>query len=147
MHNAKWSAASPFPLRRSSSIVTPDGNEVVSADQGTKDAPGHTLSVIDTKAMTARSTVTTGAGPHGVVVDDSGTWAWVTSNTTTPSPRSISRRPPRCPRFPSAPSPAASSYSSRPPATAPANSTILDIPSPSNVPPGESQSDPHSGHH
>ena len=60
--------------------LTPDGNEVVSADQGTKDAQGHTLSVIDTKAMTTRGTVTTGAGPHGVVIDDSGEWAWVTNS-------------------------------------------------------------------
>ena len=44
------------------------------------------LSVIDTKDMSTRGTVTTGAGPHGVVIDDSGDWAWVTNSYVTPSP-------------------------------------------------------------
>ena len=127
--------------------LTPDGNEVVSADQGTKDAQGHTLSVIDTKAMTTRGTVTTGAGPHGVVIDDSGEWAWVTNsfdNTVTAVDLSSSTA---MPPIPVGTEPSGISYSSRPPATAPASSTTLDIPSPSTLPPGESQSDPHSGHH
>ena len=46
-------------------------------DQGTAEHPGRTLSVIDTAAMTVRGGVPTGSGPHGVVIDTSGTWAWV----------------------------------------------------------------------
>ena len=60
--------------------LTPDESQVVSADQGKKDDQGHTLSVIDTKDMSTRGTVTTGAGPHGVVIDASGDWAWVTNS-------------------------------------------------------------------
>ena len=136
LHNAKWSAASPFPLRRSSSI-SPLMDEVVSADQGTKDAQGHTLSVIDTKAMTARSTVTTGAGLHGVVVDDSGTWAWVTNsfdNTVTAVDLVVHRD---APDSPSAPSPAASATRRDRPRP-PGQQHNPRHPSPSNVPPGES---------
>lgn len=46
---------------------------MLSADQGTVDKPGHTVSLIDTAAMTVRGTVGTGSGPHGVVIDTSGT--------------------------------------------------------------------------
>jgi YVTN family beta-propeller protein len=41
--------------------LTPDEKTVLSADQGTSDKPGNTLSVIDTAAMTARGTVATGS--------------------------------------------------------------------------------------
>jgi YVTN family beta-propeller protein len=60
--------------------LTPDEKTVLSADQGRPESPGHTLSVIDTAAMNTRGTVTTGAGPHGVVIDTSGNWAWVTNS-------------------------------------------------------------------
>lgn len=60
--------------------LTPDEKTVLSADQGNRDNPGHALSVIDTAAMNVRGTVTTGAGPHGVVIDKSGSWAWVTNS-------------------------------------------------------------------
>ena len=59
--------------------LTPDERTVVSADQGTRQQPGNTLSVIDTPEMTVRAAVGTGAGPHGVVIDPSGTRAWVTN--------------------------------------------------------------------
>lgn len=59
--------------------LTPDEATVLSADQGTAQQPGHMLSVIDTASMTVRGTVSTGSGPHGVVIDTSGTWAWVTN--------------------------------------------------------------------
>ncbi|WP_369816156.1 hypothetical protein [Mycobacterium sp. 852014-52144_SCH5372336] len=59
--------------------LTPDDRSVVSANQGTEDAPGHTASVIDTQTMTVRSTVTAGSGPHGVIIDPAGTRAWVTN--------------------------------------------------------------------
>ncbi|MDC7120596.1 YncE family protein [Cellulomonas fimi] len=59
--------------------LTPDGARLLSADQGTADAPGDTVSIIDVATMSVTATVTTGAGPHGVVVDPSGRLAWVTN--------------------------------------------------------------------
>ncbi len=60
--------------------LTPDDATVISADQGTPDAPGRAASLIDTATMTVRATVATGAGPHGVVIDPAGTLAWVTNS-------------------------------------------------------------------
>ncbi len=68
-------SASPVQL-----YLTPDGASLVSADQGTREAPGHAASLIDTATMTVRATVPTGTGPHGVVVDRTGTRAWVTDS-------------------------------------------------------------------
>jgi YVTN family beta-propeller protein len=125
--------------------LTPNGTEVISADQGREDAQGRTVSVIDTQKMTPRGIVTVGAGPHGVVVDDSGTWAWVTnsyddtvtaidlSNLSLLSPVPVGTRPNGI------------SYSPRPPAAAPSLITTLEIPT--STPQQSSGSDPHSGHH
>lgn len=127
--------------------LTPDETEVVSADQGKKDAQGHTLSVIDTKSMSTRGTVTTGAGPHGVVIDTSGDWAWVTNsydNTVTAVDlATLTAMTP----IPIGTQPSGISYSPRPPATAPTNLATLDIPTPSAAPTPASQPDEHSGHH
>ncbi len=60
-------------------FLTPDGKTLLSADQGTTTKPGNTLSVIDPTTMGVTGTVRTGSGPHGVVVDPSGTRAWVTN--------------------------------------------------------------------
>ncbi|BBZ63529.1 YVTN family beta-propeller repeat protein [Mycolicibacterium monacense] len=60
--------------------LSPDDAMVVSADQGSPDAPGHAASLIDTRTMSVRATVETGAGPHGVVIDSSGRRAWVTNS-------------------------------------------------------------------
>ena len=68
-------SASPVQL-----YLTLDEATVVSADQGTRDAPGHTATLIDAKTMTVRAAVPTGAGPHGVVIDGDGTRAWVTNS-------------------------------------------------------------------
>ena len=59
--------------------LTADGTRLLSADQGTEDAPGETLSVIDPQSMTADATIPTGAGPHGVVIEPSDQRAWVTN--------------------------------------------------------------------
>lgn len=69
----------PVPTAPVQLYLTQDQRTVLSADQGTLEKPGHTVSVIDTAAMTLRGTVTTGSGPHGVVIDASGTRAWVTN--------------------------------------------------------------------
>jgi YVTN family beta-propeller protein len=128
--------------------LTPDETQVVSADQGKKDAQGHTLSVIDTKDMTTRGTVTTGAGPHGVVIDTSGDWAWVTNsydNTVTAVDlATLTAMTP----IPVGTQPSGISYSPKPPATAPADVGTLDIPTPSTSPSQTSQpGDAHAGHH
>jgi YVTN family beta-propeller protein len=60
--------------------LTPDEKTVLCADQGSRENPGHALSVIDTAEMNERGAVTTGSGPHGVVIDKSGDWAWVTNS-------------------------------------------------------------------
>ncbi len=126
--------------------LTPDETQVVSADQGKKDAQGHTLSVIDTTAMTTRGSVTTGAGPHGVVIDASGNWAWVTNtydNTVTAV--DLSTLTAMAP-IPVGTQPSGISYSPHPPAAAAANVGTLDIPMPT-ASPQTSPPDEHSGHH
>lgn len=59
--------------------LTPDGTRLLSADQGSAEAPGSTVTVIDTRTMTVESTIGTGSGPHGVVVAPDGDLAWVTN--------------------------------------------------------------------
>jgi YVTN family beta-propeller protein len=56
-----------------------DTGTLLSADQGSEDAPGSTLSVIDTATFTIVDTVTVGAGPHGITVDPTTGQAWVTN--------------------------------------------------------------------
>ncbi len=69
----------PVPAAPVQLYLSPDEKTVVSADQGTRQQPGNTLSVIDTAEMTVRGAIGTGVGPHGVVIDPSGTRAWVTN--------------------------------------------------------------------
>ncbi len=59
--------------------LTTDGAKLLSADQGTNDDPGDTVSVIDPADMSLTASIETGAGPHGVVIDPTGTLAWVTN--------------------------------------------------------------------
>ena len=59
--------------------VTPDNRYVLAANQGTKDRPGTTVSLIDTTTFTVARTVETGEGAHGVVVDPSSRHAYVTN--------------------------------------------------------------------
>ena len=110
--------------------LTPDEATVLSADQGTAQQPGHTLSVIDTNAMTTRGTVPTGSGPHGVVIDTAGTRAWVTNtyaNTVSvidlPTLSVVAA-------VPVGAEPAGISFSTRSPAPASTKTTQLNIPAP-----------------
>ncbi len=59
--------------------VSPDNRYVLAANQGTKERPGTTVSVIDTTTFTVARTVETGQGAHGVVVDPSSRHAYVTN--------------------------------------------------------------------
>jgi YVTN family beta-propeller protein len=60
-------------------FVSPDNRYLLVANQGTEDAPGTTVSVINTKTFTVTATVETGQGAHGVVVDPSSRHAYVTN--------------------------------------------------------------------
>lgn len=110
--------------------LTPDEKTVLSANQGTSDKPGSTVSVIDTSAMTVRGLVDTGPGPHGVVIDDTGSRAWVTNTFgDTVSAIDVDNRS-TVATIGVGKSPNGISYSPRPPA-APAGPTVtLDMPAP-----------------
>ncbi|MFF9136758.1 beta-propeller fold lactonase family protein [Streptomyces albogriseolus] len=59
--------------------LTPDGRTLLSADQGSEDRPGTSVSLIDTASMAVTGRLATGSGPHGLVVDPTGRRAWVTN--------------------------------------------------------------------
>ncbi len=59
--------------------ATPDGRSLYVANQGSAEAPDDKVSVIDLAARKVTTTVKTGPGAHGVVVDDSGRMAFVTN--------------------------------------------------------------------
>ena len=67
-------------------FVTPDDKYVLVANQGTKQNPSTTVSVVDTNTFKLVSTLETGTGAHGVVIDPSGSYAYITNiygNTVT----------------------------------------------------------------
>src|SRR3990170_2670566 len=59
--------------------ATPDSKTLFVANQGTRQKPGKTVSVIDLAGGKVASTVQTGPGAHGVVVDREGRYAYVTN--------------------------------------------------------------------
>lgn len=59
--------------------ATPDSRLLLVANQGTREKPGSTVSIIDLKTFKAVATVETGSGAHGVVVDRDGRHAFVTN--------------------------------------------------------------------
>lgn len=59
--------------------ATPDSRLLLVANQGSKKAPGRTVSVIDLTRLEVVKTVETGAGAHGVVVSADGRYAFVTN--------------------------------------------------------------------
>jgi YVTN family beta-propeller protein len=59
--------------------VTPDASAILVANQGTEEAPGTTLSIIDAVTLSEVATVETGQGAHGVVVEPSSRYAYVTN--------------------------------------------------------------------
>lgn len=146
LNQRKVVGTAPVPNSPVQLYLTPDERTVLSANQGTREVPGDTVSAIATEAMTSRATVTTGAGPHGVVIDAGGNWAWVTNNyADTVTPIDLSALTALAP-IPVGSQPNGISYSSRPPAPSPSTVVTLEIPIPPALDPG-SESDPHSGHH
>lgn len=59
--------------------ATPDSRLLLVANQGTRDNPGSTVSMIDLETFKVAATVETGPGAHGVVVDPDGSHAFVTN--------------------------------------------------------------------
>jgi YVTN family beta-propeller protein len=59
--------------------ATPDSKTLLVANQGTKQKPGNTVSVIDLTDSKVVKTVQTGPGAHGVVVDREGRYAYVSN--------------------------------------------------------------------
>jgi len=59
--------------------ATPDGRYMLVANEGTEDEPDNRVSVIALDSLAVVATHEVGAGAHGVSVDDSGRFAFVTS--------------------------------------------------------------------
>ncbi len=59
--------------------VTPNGKTLLVANQGVAEEPGTTVSFIDTETFKVVDTVETGKGAHGVVIEPSGRFAYVTN--------------------------------------------------------------------
>jgi YVTN family beta-propeller protein len=59
--------------------AVPDGRQVYVANQGTDADPSDTVSVIDTASGTVVDTIRTGNGAHGVAVDDTSAFVFVTN--------------------------------------------------------------------
>lgn len=67
-------------------FATPDGRYVYVANQGTRERPDSTVSIIDTRTNRVDTTVIAGRGAHGVVISSDGTRAFVAktfANTVT----------------------------------------------------------------
>ncbi len=59
--------------------VSGDNRYLLVANQGTEEQPGTTVSVIDADTFTVTTTVETGQGSHGIVIDPSSRHAYVTN--------------------------------------------------------------------
>ncbi len=59
--------------------ATPDSQLLLVANQGTRQNPGSTVSVIDLRSFKVVSTIKTGKGAHGVAIDRKGLHAFVTN--------------------------------------------------------------------
>jgi YVTN family beta-propeller protein len=60
-------------------FVTPDNRYLLAANQGTKDSPSTTVSIIDTATFAVVKTVDTGKGAHGITIDPSSKHAYITN--------------------------------------------------------------------
>ncbi|MDQ2635247.1 MAG: hypothetical protein M3Y83_00030 [Actinomycetota bacterium] len=110
--------------------LSAEEDAVLSANQGTAETPGRTVSVIDTETMTPRAVVEAGSGPHGVVIDDSAMRAWVT-NTFDDTVSAIDLDEASVSAtIPVGHQPNGISYSPRPPAAASAPTMTVNLPAP-----------------
>ena len=75
----KVTARTSVPAAPAQVYLTPDGRTLLSADQGSEDRPGASVSLIATASMAVTGRLATGSGPHGLVVDPTGRRAWVTN--------------------------------------------------------------------
>ena len=60
-------------------FVTPDNKYVLVANQGTEDNPSTTVSIVDIATFKVISTIESGKGAHGVVIDPLGRYAYITN--------------------------------------------------------------------
>jgi YVTN family beta-propeller protein len=60
-------------------FVNPNNKYLLVANQGTEERPSATVSVIDTKTFSVVKTVKTGKGAHGVVIEPSSRYAYITN--------------------------------------------------------------------
>ena len=60
-------------------FVTPDNRRVLVANQGTESDPSTTVSIVDTTTFSVVNTVETGKGAHGIVIEPSGRYAYITN--------------------------------------------------------------------
>ncbi|GAA0458233.1 hypothetical protein Aca07nite_64510 [Actinoplanes capillaceus] len=122
--------------------LTPDGRSLLSADQGSRDKPGTALSLIDTATMTTAASITTGSGPHGVIIEPTGRRAWVTNvYDSTVSVIDLTTRT-TVTTIKVGDQPNGISYAARPPAPAAARTAVV-LPAPSAATSGH---DDHGGH-
>jgi len=126
--------------------VTPDSSLILVANQGSAEAPGTTLSFVDAVTLTEVDAIETGQGAHGVVVEPSGRYAYVTnlfSNTLTIvdlANRTIAAT------TPTGASPNGVSFSPLSPGTGPAIEVVLPLPT--HAPVGtDGDVEGHDAHH
>lgn len=60
-------------------FVSPNGKYLLVANQGTKEKPSTSVSIIATKTFSVIKTVETGKGAHGIVIDPSSRYAYITN--------------------------------------------------------------------
>ena len=59
--------------------VSPDNRYLLVANQGTEERPGTTVSILETESFKVLSTVETGQGAHGIVIEPSSRHAYITN--------------------------------------------------------------------
>lgn len=67
-----------LPAAPAQVFLTGSGTLLV-ANQGTPEMPGSTLSLLDAETLSVEAEIEVGAGPHGVVSDPAGRFAWVSN--------------------------------------------------------------------
>lgn len=60
-------------------FVTPDNRYILVANQGTPENPSTTVSIVDVASFGVTAAIETGQGAHGIVVDPSGKYAYITN--------------------------------------------------------------------